>query len=97
MYANKEYINQSINQSIENQGLQDYNLIEKNYIWTGTTQFYIDISTNPIQYGVYINIQDQDKALEIIQRVKKDRKRQIEAWNEEQHKINIESMTKQNT
>lgn len=87
MYANKEI---SINQSIENQGLQDFYLKEVNQIIDYTdTHFYINIAHNPIQYGVRVNIKDIDQMQEIIDQFKKERKEQIEAWNEEQRQRNL--------
>lgn len=53
------------------------------------TYFYLTIATNPIRYGVAVNIKDKDNMQEIINQIKKDRKEQIEAWNEEQRKRNF--------
>ena len=52
------------------------------------TYFYLTIATNPIRYGVAVNIKEKDKMQEIIDEIKTDRKEQIEAWNEEQRKRN---------
>lgn len=55
--------------------------MEKNYIgWAGSTHFYIDLINK--EYGVKINPKDVSKAEEIIEFFKKDRKKQIEAWQE---------------
>lgn len=53
------------------------------------TYFYINIAKNPIQYGVRVNIADKEQMQEIIDQFKKERKEQIEAWNEEQRKRNL--------
>ena len=53
------------------------------------THFYINIAKNPIQYGVRVNIADKEQMQEIIDQFKKERKEQIEAWNEEQRKRNL--------
>lgn len=53
------------------------------------TYFYLTVATNPIRYGVAINIKEKDKMQEIIEEMKTDRKEQIEAWNEEQRKRNL--------
>ena len=96
MYADKrESINQSINQSIVNQGLQDFYLKEVNEVIDYTeTHFYINIAHNPIQYGVRVNIKDKGKMQEIINQFKTERREQIEAWNEEQHQRNIKALAK---
>ena len=99
MYANKRNINQSsnqsINQSIVNQGLQDFYLKEVNEIIDYTdTHFYINIAQNPIQYGVRINIKDIDQMQEIITQFKTERKAQIEAWNEEQRQRNLRTQNR---
>lgn len=95
MYAIKRNINQSINQSIVNQGLQDFYLKEVNEIIDYTdTHFYINIAHNPIQYGVRINIKDIDQMQEIITQFKTERKVQIEAWNEEQRQRNLRTQNR---
>lgn len=53
------------------------------------THFYINIAKNPIQYGVRVNIADKEQMQEIIDQFKKERKEQIEAWNEERRKRNL--------
>lgn len=53
------------------------------------THFYINIAKNPIQYGVRVNITDKEQMQEIIDQFKKERKEQIEAWNEEQRQRNL--------
>lgn len=53
------------------------------------TYFYLTIATNPIRYGVAVNIKDKDNMQEIIEEMKAERKEQIEAWNEEQRKRNL--------
>lgn len=53
------------------------------------TYFYLTIATNPIRYGVAVNIKDKDNMQEIIEEIKQDHKTQIEAWNEEQRKRNL--------
>lgn len=94
-YANKRNINQSINQSIVNQGLQDFYLKEVNEIIDYTdTHFYINITQNPIQYGIRINIKDIDQMQEIITQFKTERKAQIEAWNEEQRQRNLRTQNR---
>ena len=56
--------------------------MEKNYISEHIeTCFYIDWTNKT--YGVCINIKDLEKAEEIIQYFRKDRKMQIEAWKQE--------------
>lgn len=91
MYANKR----NINQSIVNQGLQDFYLKEVNEIIDYTdTHFYINIAHNPIQYGVRINIKDIDQMQEIITQFKTERKAQIEAWNEEQRQRNLRTQNR---
>lgn len=53
--------------------------MEKNYIgWTGNTHFYIDLINK--EYGVRINPKDKYRADEIIEYFKKEKKKQIEAW-----------------
>lgn len=52
------------------------------------TYFYLTVATNPIRYGVAVNIKDKDNMQEIIEEMKADKKVQIEAWNEEQRKRN---------
>ena len=53
------------------------------------THFYINRAQNPIRYGVRVNIADKEEMQEIIDQFKKDRKEQIEAWNEEQRQRNL--------
>lgn len=70
--------------------IQDELLEEMNVIQDySDTYFYLTIATNPIRYGVAVNIKDKDKMQEIIEEMKADRKEQIEAWNEEQRKRNL--------
>ncbi len=52
--------------------------MEKNYMWMGETQFYIDLENK--EYGVAINPKDEYRAEEIIVYFKKEKKKQIEAW-----------------
>lgn len=53
------------------------------------TYFYLTVATNPIRYGVAVNIKEKDKMQEIIDEIIEERKEQIEAWNEEQRKRNF--------
>lgn len=70
--------------------IKDDLLEESNEIIDYTdTHFYINIAQNPIRYGVRVNIADKKEMQEIIDQFKKDRKEQIEAWNEEQRKRNF--------
>lgn len=70
--------------------LNDSLLNEVNEIIDYTdTHFYINIAKNPIQYGVRVNIADKEQMQEIIDQFKKERKEQIEAWNEEQRQRNL--------
>lgn len=70
--------------------IKDDLLEEKNIIQDySDTYFYLTIATNPIRYGVAVNIKEKDKMQEIIEEIKADRKEQIEAWNEEQRKRNL--------
>ena len=70
--------------------IQDELLEEMNVIQDySDTYFYLTIATNPIRYGVAVNIKDKDKMQEIIEEMKADKKEQIEAWNEEQRKRNL--------
>lgn len=70
--------------------LKDNYLKEVNEIIEYTdTHFYINIAQNPIQYGVRVNIADKEQMQEIIDQFKKERKEQIEAWNEEQRQRNL--------
>lgn len=72
--------------------LKDNYLKEVNEIIDYTdTHFYINIAQNPIQYGVRVNIADKEQMQEIIDQFKKERKEQIEAWNEEQRQKNIKA------
>ena len=63
--------------------LEELNIIQD----YSDTYFYLTVATNPIRYGVAVNI--KDKMQEIIDEIKLDRKEQIEAWNEEQRKRNF--------
>lgn len=55
--------------------------MEKNYIgYEGETHFYIDLVNK--EYGVKINQKDLSKSDEIIAYFKKDREKQIKAWQE---------------
>lgn len=70
--------------------VNDSYLIESNEIIDYTdTHFYINIAQNPIRYGVRVNIADKEEMQEIIDQFKKDRKEQIEAWNEKQRQRNL--------
>lgn len=70
--------------------LKDNYLKEVNEVIDYTdTHFYIDIAQNPIQYGVRVNTTDKEQMQEIIDQFKKERKEQIEAWNEEQRQRNF--------
>lgn len=70
--------------------VNDSYLIESNEIIDYTdTHFYINRAQNPIRYGVRVNIADKEEMQEIIDQFKKDRKEQIEAWNEEQRQRNL--------
>lgn len=56
--------------------------MEKNYISEHEeTCFYINSANKT--YGVCVNIKDLERAEEIIQHFRKDRKMQIEAWQQE--------------
>lgn len=56
---------------IEKQSLQDNYLQEVNEIIDYTdTHFYIDIASNPICYGVRVNVKDKNQMKEIIKQVK---------------------------
>lgn len=69
--------------------INDQYLKEINTIQDYTdTYFYITIAANPIEYGVAINIKDINRQKKIINQCKRKHKIQIEAWNEEQRKIN---------
>jgi hypothetical protein len=69
--------------------LRDNNLKEVNEIIDYTeTHFYINIASNPIQYGVRVNIADKEQMQELIDLFKTKRKEQIEAWNKEQEQRN---------
>lgn len=70
--------------------IRDELLEEKNIVQTySDTYFYLTVATNPIRYGVAVNIKDIDNMQEIIEEMKTERKEQIEAWNEEQRKRNL--------
>lgn len=72
--------------------IKDDLLEEKNIIQDySDTYFYLTIATNPIRYGVAVNIKDKDNMQEIIEEIKKDHKTQIEAWNEQQRQRNIKA------
>lgn len=69
--------------------LRDNNLKEVNEIIDYTeTHFYINIASNPIRYGVRVNIADKEQMQELIDQFKTERKEQIEAWNKEQEQRN---------
>ena len=70
---------------IKDELLEELNVIQD----YSDTFFYLTIATNPIRYGVAVNIKDKDKMQEIIEEMKADRKEQIEAWNEEQRQRNL--------
>lgn len=70
---------------INDELLEELNVIQD----YSDTYFYLTIATNPIRYGVAVNIKDKDKMQEIIEEMKADRKEQIEAWNEEQRQRNL--------
>ena len=53
------------------------------------TFFYVTEVTNPIQYGVAVNIRDKDNMQEIIDKMLLDRKEQIRELNTEQYKRNL--------
>lgn len=68
----------------------DCYLEEKNIIQNySSTYFYMTFNTNPIRYGVALNVDDIDKGEEIIQEIKEEHREQIQAWNEEQHQRNL--------
>ena len=65
--------------------IKDEFLEEKNEIINySKTHFYINILHNPIQYGVRVNVKEKEKLQDFIKEFKKERKEQIEAWNERQ-------------
>ena len=70
---------------IKDELLEELNVIQD----YSDTFFYLTIATNPIRYGVAVNIKDKDNMQEIIDQMKLDRKDQIEAWNEEQRQRNL--------
>lgn len=70
---------------IKDELLEELNVIQD----YSDTFFYLTIATNPIRYGVAVNIKDKDKMQEIIEEMKADKKEQIEAWNEEQRQRNL--------
>ena len=79
---------------IEKQSLQDNYLQEVNEIIDYTdTHFYIDVASDPICYGVRVNIKDKNQMKEMIKQVKIERKQQIEGWNKEQWQRNIMAKT----
>ncbi len=56
--------------------------MEKNYInWLGESHFYIDLENK--EYGVMVSIKDSYRAEELINRARRNRKKQIEAWKKE--------------
>lgn len=58
--------------------IKDEFLEEKNFIQDyANTYFYIEIATNPICYGVAVNVKDKDKMQEIIKEFKIDKKEQM--------------------
>lgn len=62
--------------------------MEKNYInWPGETHFYIDLENK--KYGVRVSIEDTYRAEELINRARRDRKEQIEAWKKEWQKEGV--------
>lgn len=68
----------------------DCYLEEKNIVQNySSTYFYMTFNTNPIRYGVALNVDDIDKGEEIIQEIKEEHREQIQAWNEEQHQRNL--------
>lgn len=64
---------------IKDELLEELNVIQD----YSDTFFYLTIATNPIRYGVAVNIKDKDNMQEIID--------QIEAWNEEQRQRNLKT------
>ena len=59
--------------------------MEKNYLnWPGETHFYIDLENK--EYGVRISVKDTYRAKELINRARRNRKKQIEAWKKEWQK-----------
>lgn len=72
---------------IKDELLEELNVIQD----YSDTFFYLTIATNPIRYGVAVNIKDKDNMQEIIDQMKLDRKDQIEAWNEEQRQRNLKT------
>lgn len=72
---------------IKDELLEELNVIQD----YSDTFFYLTIETNPIRYGVAVNIKDKDNMQEIIDQMKLDRKDQIEAWNEEQRQRNLKT------
>lgn len=72
--------------------INDDLLEEKNVIQDySDTFFYITMTTNPIRYGVAVNIKDKDQMQELIDKAKINRKAQIEGWNEEQRQRNLKA------
>lgn len=72
--------------------IKDDLLEEKNIVQDySDTFFYTTLLCNPIRYGVAVNIKDIDKKQEIIDKIKRDRKEQIEELNEEQRKRNLKT------
>jgi hypothetical protein len=67
-------------------------LVEKNTIQEHSkTYFYVNSKTNPITYGVALNlndIADYNEITAIIRKAKADNKEQLEAWNKEQMQRN---------
>lgn len=72
---------------IKDELLEELNVIQD----YSDTFFYLTIATNPIRYGVAVNIKDKDNMQEIIDQMKLDRKDKIEAWNEEQRQRNLKT------
>jgi len=71
---------------------EDFNcyLEEKNIVQDySDTYFYMTLNTNPIRYGVAINVNEVENASHIINKCKEERKEQIQAWNEEQLRRNL--------
>lgn len=74
--------------------LKDEHLEEINEIIDYTdTHFYINIATNPIRYGVRVNIAEKRQMQDIIEQFKTERKEQIEAWNREQIQRTLKTQT----
>ncbi len=70
---------------IKNDLLEEKNIIQD----YSNTFFYITTITNPIRYGVAVNVKDKNQMKEIIEKMRTERKEQIESWNEEQRQRNL--------